>query len=143
MADKISKEARSRNMSLIQSKDTKPEMLVRKYLFNRGLRYRLHDKRLPGKPDLIFPKYKTAVFVNGCFWHRHGCKYTTTPKTNTDFWLAKFQKNVNRDIRNYEELEKSGWNVIVVWECDIKKDRREESLSELYEEITDSRKKNN
>ncbi|GEK88594.1 T/G mismatch-specific endonuclease [Alkalibacterium putridalgicola] len=138
MADKISKEARSRNMSLIQSKDTKPEMLVRKYLFNRGLRYRLHDKRLPGKPDLIFPKYKTAVFVNGCFWHRHGCRYTTTPKTNTDFWLDKFQKNVNRDIQNYEELDEAGWNVIVVWECDLKKDRREETLAELYDKITDS-----
>lgn len=123
-------------MSLIQSKNTKPEMIVRKYLFNCGLRYRLHDKRLPGKPDLIFPKYKTAVFVNGCFWHRHDCKYATTPKSNTEFWQIKFQKNVDRDKKNYKELNQIGWRVLIVWECELKKDRLEEKLNNLYYEIT-------
>lgn len=139
MVDKISKEARSRNMSLIQSKNTKPELLVRKYLFNRGLSFRLHDKRLPGKPDLIFPKYKTVVFVNGCFWHHHSCRYGTTPKTNTDFWLNKFKKNKDRDKQNYKDLTSSGWNVIVVWECELKIETREITLKSLYENITTGR----
>lgn len=124
-------------MSLIQSKNTKPELLVRKYLFNRGLRYRLHDKRLPGKPDLIFPKFKVAVFVNGCFQHRHNCKYATIPKSNTDFWIKKFEKNVDRDSKNYKELENLGWKVIVVWECNLNKNEREDTLNKVYQEITE------
>ncbi len=139
MADKISKEARSRNMSQIHSKNTKPELLVRKYLFSRGLRYRLYDKRFPGKPDLVFPKYKTAVFINGCFWHHHqDCKYGTTPKSNTDYWHKKFTKNQDRDIQNHEKLKAIGWNVIVVWECELKKDKVEKTLETLYENITNN-----
>lgn len=135
MTDKISKTARSRNMSLIQSKNTKPEMIARRHLFGRGLRYRLHDKNLPGKPDMIFPKYKKAVFINGCFWHRHDCKYATTPKTNTEFWEKKFQKNILRDKNNYEKLETMGWTVIIVWECQLKKDMRKDTLNKLYDSI--------
>lgn len=137
MADKISKETRSRNMSRIQSKNTKPEILVRKYLFARGLRYRLHLKDLPGSPDLVFPKYKKAVFVNGCFWHRHNCRYATTPKTNREFWLKKFEKNIIRDNKNYITLGEMGWDVIVIWECSLKKNNREETLERLFHCITE------
>lgn len=122
-------------MSKIKSTDTKPELLVRKYLFSRGLRYRLHDNRLPGKPDLVFPKFKTAVFVNGCFWHRHNCKFATTPKTNTEFWKKKFEKNIFRDQKNYSLLREEGWEVIVVWECELRKDSKENTLENLYKKI--------
>lgn len=135
MADKITRETRSRNMSKIKSKDTKPELLVRKFLFSKGLRYRLNVKNLPGKPDLVFPKYKTVVFVNGCFWHHHNCKYGTTPKSNTAFWIEKFKKNKSRDLSNYHDLKLNGWNVIVVWECELKKNVREHTLNKLYKEI--------
>lgn len=135
MADKITRETRSRNMSKIKSKDTKPELLVRKFLFSKGLRYRLNVKNLPGKPDLVFPKYKTVVFVNSCFWHHHNCKYGTTPKSNTAFWIEKFKKNKSRDLSNYHDLKLNGWNVIVVWECELKKNVREHTLNKLYKEI--------
>jgi len=137
MADKITREIRSRNMSQIQSKNTKPELIVRKYLFARGLRYRLHLRDLPGSPDLVFPKYKKAVFVNGCFWHRHNCRYATTPKTNTEFWLKKFAKNVERDDKNYTMLKDMGWDIIIVWECMLKKDSREDTLEQLFHQIVD------
>lgn len=108
-------------MSGIRSKDTQPELIVRSFLHRKGLRFRLHAK-LPGKPDLVFPKYKTAVFVHGCFWHRHrGCKFTTTPKTRPEFWEAKFASNVKRDAVVKERLESLGWRVIVVWACQIDK----------------------
>ncbi|EGO9938281.1 very short patch repair endonuclease [Enterococcus faecium] len=136
MTDKISKEARSRNMSHIHSNNTKPEITVRKYLFSKGLRYRLYDKRFPGKPDLIFPKYNTAVFVNGCFWHHHNCKFGTTPKSNTGYWVEKFKKNQDRDLKNYESLKAIGWKVIIVWECDLKNKNVENTLKNLYKEIT-------
>ncbi|ROY11175.1 DNA mismatch endonuclease Vsr [Enterococcus faecium] len=136
MTDKISKEARSRNMSHIHSNNTKPEITVRKYLFSKGLRYRLYDKRFPGKPDLIFPKYNTAVFVNGCFWHQHNCKFGTTPKSNTGYWVEKFKKNQDRDLKNYESLKAIGWKVIIVWECDLKNKNVENTLKNLYKEIT-------
>lgn len=109
-------------MSRIQGKDTKPEEKVRKYLFPQGFRYRKNDKRLPGKPDIVLPKYKTVIFVNGCFWHKHeGCKYFVWPKTNEDFWRAKILANVSRDQKNMKLLSELGWNVIVIWECELKK----------------------
>ena len=123
MSDVHSSETRSYNMSMIKGKDTKPEVAVRKYLFSQGFRYRKNVKKMPGSPDIVLPKYKTCIFVNGCFWHRHkGCKYATTPSTNTDFWNGKFNKNVENDIRNRKALIELGWQVIVIWECEIKQD---------------------
>ena len=134
--DKHSKETRSYNMSQIRSTDSKPEILVRKYLFSKGLRYRKNVKSLPGKPDIVLPKYKTVVFVNGCFWHgHHGCKYFVMPKTNTDYWSSKIYRNIERDQENYSKLEVLGWNVITVWECQLKKAIRENTLEYLYYNI--------
>lgn len=115
------KSSRSRNMSAIKSKDTKPEIFVRRFLHSNGFGFRLHRKDLIGKPDIVLKKYNTLIFVNGCFWHRHqNCKYTTTPKTNTSFWNQKFDQNVNRDAKCHETLRSAGWKVIVVWECQVK-----------------------
>lgn len=128
-------------MSRIRSKDTKPEEIVRKYLFSKGLRFRKNDRRYPGHPDVVLPKYKTVVFVNGCFWHRHeGCRYASIPATNREYWNQKFERNVERDAREQKELRELGWRVIVVWECELKKAVREETLERLYHEITDSEK---
>lgn len=121
MADVLTKEQRQLNMRNIKGKDTKPEILLRCALHARGLRYRLHCRELPGSPDLVFPKYRAVVFVHGCFWHRHGCKYTSTPSTQRDFWEQKFLKNVKRDEKAVKELEQMGWRVFIVWECQIKK----------------------
>ena len=122
MADTISKEKRSWTMSRVKSVDNRPETRVRKYLFHNGYRYRKNVKTLPGKPDIALPKYHSVIFVNGCFWHRHPyCKNTRTPKTNVDFWTAKFDRNVSNDQRHYRELSDMGWHVIVIWECEIKK----------------------
>ena len=137
MADKFSKETRSYIMSRIRGKDTKPEILVRKYLFARGLRFRKNDKRYPGCPDFLLPKYKTAVFVHGCFWHLHeGCKYAKMPKSNVEYWEEKLYRNRERDARNQAELKAMGWTVLTVWECELKKDKREETLEILYNRIT-------
>ena len=134
--DNRSKEARSRNMSNIPSKNTKPEETVRKYLFAHGLRYRKNVSKLPGKPDIVLPKYKTVVFVNGCFWHGHeGCKYFVPPKTNTEFWFAKFQYNQERDARNYRKLRDLGWRILIVWECEIRHGDAPKRLEQLVEEI--------
>ena len=114
-------EQRSRNMSAIKSKNTKPEIKVRKVLHSMGYRFRLHRKDLPGSPDIVLPKYKTVIFVHGCFWHRHeNCKYASTPKTRQEFWEAKFRENINRDKLNQENLSSKGWKIIIVWECEIK-----------------------
>ena len=114
-------EQRSRNMSAIKSKNTKPEIKVRKVLHSMGYRFRLHSKDLPGSPDIVLPKYKTVIFVHGCFWHRHkNCKYASTPKTRQEFWEAKFRENINRDKLNQEKLSSKGWKIIIVWECEIK-----------------------
>ena len=130
------KKTRSYNMSRIKGRDTKPEETVRKYLFAQGFRYRKNDKRLPGKPDIVLPKYKTVVFVNGCFWHGHeGCKYFVWPKSNEDFWHEKITSNIERDKRNYKELEKTGWNVLVVWECELKQDNKTVILNNLIRSI--------
>lgn len=121
MADVHSKETRSYNMSRIKGKNTKPEMLVRKFLFSKGFRYRLHDKKLHGKPDIILPKYKTVIFVHGCFWHGHeGCKYFVVPKTRTEWWLNKINGNVANDLRKQLALEEAGWKVTHIWECELK-----------------------
>ena len=123
MADRISPEHRSWNMSRIRGKDTGPELRLRSLLHRAGFRYRLHDTTLPGKPDLVLPRYRTVIFVHGCYWHRHsGCKYAATPRTRTDFWLAKFQGTVERDRRTAEALTQRGWRVITVWECELKRD---------------------
>jgi len=115
------KEKRSEAMSKIRSKNTKPEMALRKALFARGFRYRVNDAKLPGKPDIVLPKYKTLIFLHGCFWHRHeGCKYAYTPKTNTEFWVDKTTSNKERDRINLQKLTALGWNVITVWECEIR-----------------------
>ena len=115
------KETRSYNMSQIKGKNTKPEELVRKYLFARGFRYRKNDKRLPGTPDIVLPKYRTVIFVNGCFWHGHkGCRYFVWPKNNAEIWKNKIESNISRDRKNAETLKDQGWKVIVVWECDLK-----------------------
>jgi DNA mismatch endonuclease (patch repair protein) len=124
-------------MSHIRSKNTKPEELVLKYLFSRGLRYRKNDKRYPGKPDAVFPKYRTALFVNGCFWHSHeGCPGFVMPKSNLEYWKPKLERNIHRDEANIKALIADGWRVIVVWECELKKAVRDERLERLYIEVT-------
>lgn len=119
--DKISPEKRSWNMSQIKSRNTNPEMKLRKALHGMGFRYRLHNRKLPGSPDLVFSKYKAVIFVNGCFWHRHGCKHTTTPSTRKDFWETKFKANTERDKKNIKELQNLGWRIMIVWECELNK----------------------
>ena len=121
MADNHSKEVRSRNMSHIRSTNSKPEETVRKYLFSHGFRYRKNVKTLPGKPDIVLSKYKTVIFVNGCFWHKHDCPRFVWPSSNTDYWIPKIQRNVERDQRNMDSLKETGWNVIIVWESTVYK----------------------
>ena len=124
-------EQRSKNMAAIRSKNTKPEIKVRKVLHSMGYRFRLHSKNLPGSPDIVLPKYKTVIFVHGCFWHRHeNCKYASTPKTRQEFWEAKFRENINRDKLNQENLSSKGWKIIVVWECEI--NDKDFDLSRLF-----------
>lgn len=130
------KTTRSYNMSQIKGKNTKPEEKVRKYLFSQGFRFRKNDKRLPGTPDIVLPRYRTVIFVNGCFWHGHsGCKYFVWPKSNADFWKSKIEKNMIRDRIKDEELFALGWRVIVVWECELKSERADESLEQLKRNI--------
>lgn len=135
MSDSISPEHRSWNMSRIRNKDTKIEVKVRQYLFSKGFRFRKNDKRYPGKPDVVLPKYHTVIFVNGCFWHQHlGCKNATMPKTRTEFWKNKLLKNVENDARNILLLEESGWNVINIWECELEANfeaRMDEAVKEI------------
>lgn len=135
MADNHSKEVRSRNMSRIRSTDNKPEEIVRKFLFSQGFRYRKNDKKLPGKPDIVLPKYRTVIFVNGCFWHKHDCPRFVWPSSNQDYWRPKILGNVERDKKNVGQLRSQGWNVIVVWECELKKAVRDERLYALCREI--------
>ena len=126
MTDVVDKKTRSRMMSGIQGKDTKPELIIRKGLFARGFRYLLHDKRLPGKPDLVLPKYNAVIFVHGCFWHAHGCILFKWPKTRKDFWREKISGNKVRDERNVKELVSKGWRVMQIWECSIKGPKRKD-----------------
>ncbi|MBT1163130.1 very short patch repair endonuclease [Bifidobacterium felsineum] len=134
--EKYARGTRSYTMSHIRGKDTSIEVLVRSYLFRRGLRFRKNDKRYPGHPDVVLPKYRTMVFVNGCFWHMHeGCTKHSMPKSNVEFWTAKLLRNRARDAAQHAELAAAGWRVIVVWECELAKSMREERLGKLYEQI--------
>lgn len=133
--DNHSKAVRSYNMSRIRSTGNKPEEIVRKYLFSQGFRYRKNDKRYPGKPDIVLPKYKTVIFVNGCFWHMHDCGRFVWPSSNEEYWRAKIERNIERDRQAITQLQANGWNVIVVWECELKKAVIAERLNRLCAEI--------
>ena len=136
MSDVLTPVERHRNMAAIHSASTKPELNLRFSLWRIGFRYLVNDKRLPGSPDIVLPKYRTAIFVHGCFWHGHdGCKYYTVPKTNTDFWVAKVARNKERDQEVWRKLEAKGWYVIIVWECQLKKGRIDETVERVAAEI--------
>lgn len=135
MADTHSKETRSYNMSHIRSTNSKPEELVRKYLFSKGFRYRKNVRTLPGCPDIVLKKYKTVIFVNGCFWHKHDCPRFVWPSSNEEYWRPKILKNVERDRENLEKLTSMGWKVITVWECELKKKEFDHTMGKLIEEI--------
>lgn len=135
MADNHSKEVRSKNMSHIRSTNSKPEEIVRKYLFSKGFRYRKNVRTLPGCPDIVLPKYHTVIFVNGCFWHKHDCGRFVWPSSNTEYWIPKINRNVERDKQNYMKLIDAGWKVLIIWECELKKNVREDRLGHLIEEI--------
>jgi DNA mismatch endonuclease (patch repair protein) len=136
MADVHDKKTRSYNMSRIKAKNTKPEMLVRKFLHAQGFRYSLHNKKLPGRPDIVLPKYRTVIFVHGCFWHGHnGCKYFVVPKTRTKWWLDKIGSNSQRDLENFSRLRKGGWKVITIFECKLKAKVREKTLKKLLAQL--------
>ena len=137
--EKYARGTRSYTMSHIRGKDTSIEVMVRSYLFRRGLRFRKNDRRYPGHPDVVLPKYRTIVFVNGCFWHMHeGCPKYSMPKSNVEFWTAKLLRNHERDVAQRDALERDGWRVITVWECELAKPVREDRLTRLYDEIVGS-----
>ena len=135
MADNHSKEVRSKNMSHIRSTNSKPEEIVRKYLFSKGFRYRKNVRSLPGCPDIVLPKYKTVIFVNGCFWHKHDCGRFVWPSSNIEYWIPKINRNVERDEINHKKLKEMGWKVLIVWECELKKNVRQERLEKIVEKI--------
>lgn len=136
MADVHTKAQRSFNMSQVHSTNTKPEVKLRKTLFAKGFRYSLHNKKLSGKPDIVLRKYKTVIFVNGCFWHGHEeCRYFVVPKTRTDFWMNKINNTKERDIIKNQELKELVWNVIIVWECELNKDKMEETIKNVILKI--------
>jgi DNA mismatch endonuclease (patch repair protein) len=138
MADVHTTAQRSFNMSRIKGKNTRPEMLVRKFLHANGFRYRLHDKKLPGKPDIVLPKYKTVIFVHGCFWHGHeGCRYYVVPKTRTEWWLEKINKNKANDVKAMKVLKKEGWKIIEIWECNLKSVKLQNTLQRSLKKIID------
>ena len=133
MPDIVTPERRSRMMSGIRGRDTRPELAVRRYLHSQGLRYRLHVRDLPGRPDIVLPRHRTVVFVHGCFWHRHnGCRFAYTPKSRADFWLPKLEGNVVRDARDQRRLRDLGWRIAVVWECEVGTDRLPALAEELF-----------
>ena len=136
MTDVHDKKTRSYNMSRIRSKDTKPEILVRKFLFGKGFRYKLHDKTLPGKPDLVFLKYKIVIFIHGCFWHGHeGCKYFVVPKTRRKWWFEKINRNKQIDAENFRKLRKLGWKILTVFECKLKPKNMKKTLNQLAKKL--------
>ena len=135
MADNLSKEIRRKNMSHIRSTNSKPEELVRKYLFSKGYRYRKNVRTLPGCPDIVMRKYNTVIFVNGCFWHKHDCSRFAWPSSNEDYWRPKILANVERDRRNTNALIDQGWKVITIWECELKKRVFEDSMKRAIDEI--------
>lgn len=139
MSDRHTHEQRRYNMQQIKGKDTKPEISLRKLLFAEGFRYRINDRKLPGKPDIVLKKYNTVIFVNGCFWHGHqNCRYFVVPKTRTEFWTDKIKGNKERDHRNISLLKEAGWNVITVWECELKKIMIDDTLNKVKEKIKES-----
>jgi DNA mismatch endonuclease (patch repair protein) len=139
MADVHTKEQRSYNMSRIKGKNTKPEMLVRRFLHAHGFRYKLHDKALPGKPDIVLPKYKTVIFVHGCFWHGHeGCKYYVVPKTRTEWWTAKIKTNRQQDVNTTAILMENGWKIITLWECELRHNTISQTLNLLIRNIANA-----
>ena len=135
MADNHSKEVRSKNMSHIRSTNSKPEEIVRKYLFSKGFRYRKNVRTLPGCPDIVLPKYHTVILVNGCFWHKHDCGRFVWPSSNTEYWIPKINRNVERDRQNHKKLIDMGWKVLIIWECELKKNVREDRLERLIKKI--------
>ncbi|MDO3641217.1 very short patch repair endonuclease [Mucilaginibacter sp. L3T2-6] len=136
MTDIHSSEIRSFNMSRIRSKNTTPERIIRAFLFSHGFRYRIHYKKLPGKPDIVLPKYKTVIFVNGCFWHGHeNCRYFSIPKTRSEYWSGKIEKNKSKDRDAVFKIRDSGWDVIVIWECELKRLRAEETLNRIFDSL--------
>ena len=136
MADDRSPQERSRNMAAIKGKDTSIEVKVRSYLFSKGYRFRKNDRRFPGTPDIVLPKYHTVIFIHGCFWHRHAfCRYATSPKTNVEYWTQKFERNTGNDRKHYEDLESMGWNVIVIWECELKKPFFDDTMQRVTHEL--------
>lgn len=136
MTDIYSKNKRSQIMSKISGKETEPEVLVRKFLFRKGFRYRKNDKRYPGTPDIVLPKYKTVIFVHGCFWHGHNCRAGKLPETRKEFWQNKIDTNIARDKKNRQDLEKLGWKVLVIWQCELKNKKiRAEKLKEIEQKI--------
>ena len=136
MSDTLTKEQRHKTMAAIHSSSTKPELKLRRALWSLGFRYRVNEKRLPGKPDIVLPRYRTVVFIHGCFWHGHkGCKYYTVPNTNTEFWTAKVARNQERDQEEWRRLEAKGWSVIIVWECELKKVAFEETVGRVRDAI--------
>lgn len=138
MADIFDAASRSYIMSQIKGKNTKPEILVRKYLHALGFRFRLHDRKLPGTPDIVLPKYKTVIFVHGCFWHGHkNCKYANIPKTRTEWWSDKFDRNKLNDRKAARILKKDGWHVITVFECELKKDKRDKTLNKVLNTLSE------
>ena len=140
MADNHSKEVRSMNMSRIRSTNSKPEEIVRKYLFSKGFRYRKNVKKLPGCPDIVLSKYKTVIFVNGCFWHKHDCPRFVWPSSNQEYWKPKILRNVERDKNNCRELSSKGWNVITIWECELKKKVFEGTMERVILQITSGKR---
>lgn len=137
MAEVHDKKTRSYNMSMIRSKDTKPEIIVRKFLFGNGFRYKLHDKMLPGKPDIVFPKYKTVIFIHGCFWHGHeGCKYFVVPRTRKKWWLEKINRNKQLDTENLRKLKELGWRILTVFECKLRPRNVDKTLNQLAARLT-------
>lgn len=142
MTDTLTPSQRHKNMSRIRSKNTKPELKVRRWLWEHGYRYRLNVKDIPGRPDIVMRKYKTVIFVNGCFWHGHeGCDKFVMPKSNVEFWQSKISRNRERDLKNYKNLQESGWNVIVVWECELKSSSFEETMAKIVSKIGKNQQK--
>ncbi|MDB5091560.1 MAG: vsr [Mucilaginibacter sp.] len=140
MTDIFNKEKRSKVMTLVKGKNTKPEIILRKKLHALGFRFRVHDRKLPGTPDVKLTKYKTVVFVNGCFWHGHlNCKYYTVPKSNHQFWVDKIEKNINRDRYNYKKLVELGWKVLVIWACELNKKRIDLTINYIAIKLRESK----
>jgi len=143
MTDVHNKATRRYNMSQIKGKNTKPEMLVRKYIFSKGFRYKLHDKKLPGKPDIVFPKIRTVIFVHGCFWHGHeNCKYFVVPKTNTEWWLSKINRNKQNDVENISKLKNEGWDIFTIFECELKNEKLNKTLNNILVQLNNKLSEN-